>query len=70
MAAKVGMARSLVALKAFEEARVVLEEALSGNSKSIPLRQELSRVYARLGKSELATEQARLVDQLRTANTP
>ncbi|MFN0104051.1 MAG: tetratricopeptide repeat protein [Bryobacteraceae bacterium] len=70
LAAKVGMARSLVALKAFEEARVVLEEALSGNPKSIPLRQELSRVYARLGKSELAAEQARLVDQLRTANTP
>jgi len=70
LGAKVGMARSLVALKRLDEARAVLEEALGGNSGSILLRQELSRVYARLGRSDLAAEQARLVDQMRSAGSP
>src|SRR5262249_14869943 len=53
LAAVLGQARSLAALKQLEDARKVLEEALSRFQSDVPLRLELSRVYARLGQTEL-----------------
>lgn len=67
LAAQAGMARSLIVLRRFEEARQLLEQAVRLSPESIPLRQELSRVYGRLGKADLASEQARVVDRLRGA---
>jgi len=66
LTARLGEARSLVALKQPEEARKVLENALPEYSSDVNLHLELSRVYARLGQSELAAEQARISEQLRT----
>src|SRR5262249_49455946 len=65
LAATLGQARSLAALKQLEEARKVLEEALLRYPSDVPLRLELSRVYARLGQSELAAEQAKIIERLR-----
>jgi tetratricopeptide (TPR) repeat protein len=63
---RLGQARSLVALKQFEEARKVLESALPEYSSDVTLHLELSRVYARLGEPALAAEQAKIVEQLRS----
>lgn len=65
LAAVLGQARSLAALKQLEDARKVLEESLSRYPSDVPLRLELSRVYARLGQSELAAEQAKIIERLR-----
>jgi tetratricopeptide (TPR) repeat protein len=67
LAARVGLARSLVALRELEEARRILEDGLPLHPSEVSLRLELSRVYARLGKSDLAAEQTKIVEQLRTA---
>ena len=67
LAARVGLARSLVALRELEEARQILEDGLPLHPSEANLHLELSRVYARLGKSDLAAEQAQIVEQLRTA---
>jgi uncharacterized protein HemY len=64
--ARLGQARCLVALRRFPEAREVLERALPEFPSDPTLRLELSRVYARLGESSLAAEQARIVEQLRS----
>jgi Flp pilus assembly protein TadD len=64
--ARLGEARSLVALRRLEEARKVLEDALPENPAEVSLRVELARVYARLGMSSLASEQTRIVEGLRT----
>jgi tetratricopeptide (TPR) repeat protein len=63
--ARLGQARSLVALKQFEKAREVLESALPEFPADVTLRLELSRVYARLGQAGLAAEQAKMIEQLR-----
>lgn len=63
--AVLGLARSLAALRQLEEARAVLEAQLNQNREDATLRQELSRVYARLGLADLAAEQARIAEQLR-----
>jgi tetratricopeptide (TPR) repeat protein len=63
--ARLGMARSLAALKQLEQARKVLEEALPEYPSDPTLRVELSRVYARLGQPGLAAEQAKIVERLR-----
>lgn len=63
--ARLGQARSLVALKQFEEARKVLESALPDDPSNLTLRMELSRVYARLGQAGLAAEQAKIIEELR-----
>ncbi|PYT11450.1 MAG: hypothetical protein DMG59_26390 [Acidobacteria bacterium] len=63
--ARLGQARSLVALRQFEEARKVLESALPEYPSDVTLRLELSRVYARLGQAALAAEQAKIIQQLR-----
>jgi tetratricopeptide (TPR) repeat protein len=63
--ARLGQARSLVALKDLEQARKVLESALPEYPSDVSLRLELSRVYARLGQTDLAAEQARIIEQLR-----
>ncbi len=67
LAARVGLARSLVALRKLDEARAVLEEGLPLHPEDVSLRLELSRVYARLGKPELAAEQTKILEQLRAA---
>jgi len=63
--ARLGQARSLVALKELEQARQVLESALPEYPSDVTLRLELSRVYARLGQADLAAEQAKIIEQLR-----
>ena len=60
-----GEARSLIALKQFEEARKVLEASLPDYPSEVALRLELSRVYARLGQADLAAEQAKVIERLR-----
>lgn len=63
--ARLGQARSLLALKEFDEARKVLESALPDDPANITLRLELSRVYARLGQAGLAAEQAKIIEEIR-----
>ncbi len=67
LAARVGLARSLVALGELEETRRILEDGLPLHPSEVSLRLELSRVYARLGKADLAAEQTKIVERLRTA---
>lgn len=67
LAARSGLARSLIALRRLEEARQVLEEAVAAHPGEAVLHVELSRVYARMGKSDLAAEQSRIVERLRQA---
>ena len=64
-AALTGLVRSLVALRQLEEARQLLEAGILKHPSNAALRIELSRVYARLGKSDLAAEQATIADRLR-----
>jgi Tfp pilus assembly protein PilF len=66
--ARLGLARSLIAQRNIEEARTVLEQGLPLHPSEASLRIELSRVYARLGKPDLAAEQTRIVEQLRAAD--
>jgi Tfp pilus assembly protein PilF len=70
LAARLGLARSLIALRRLPEARQVLEEGLREAPNDLALRVELSRVYARLGEAALAAEQSRIAEQIRTAQTP
>ena len=63
--ARLGEARTLIALKQLEEARTVLESALREYPSDVALHVELSRVYARLGLTALAAEQAKVIEQLR-----
>jgi hypothetical protein len=63
---RAGLARSLVALRDLEEARKVLEDGITNDPSEIAFRVELSRVYARLGKPELASEQAKIAEKLRS----
>ncbi|MFN3323825.1 MAG: tetratricopeptide repeat protein [Bryobacteraceae bacterium] len=65
LAARLGMARSLIALRQLDSAREILEQGLTSHPEEIALRLELSRVYLRLGKSELAGEQTRMIEKLR-----
>jgi tetratricopeptide (TPR) repeat protein len=66
MSARLGEARSLAALRRLDEAQALLESAIRENPADITLRVELSRVYTRLGKSDLASEQTRVIEQLRS----
>ncbi len=66
VSARAGMARSYLALRRFEESRKVLEDGISLYPSEAALRVELSRVYARLGKPDLAAEQTRIVEKLRS----
>jgi Tfp pilus assembly protein PilF len=68
IAARLGLARSLIALRQLEEARAVLEQGLPLHPSEASLRIELSRVYARLGKPDLAAEQTKIVEQLGAAD--
>jgi tetratricopeptide (TPR) repeat protein len=63
--ARLGAARSLIALQQLDEARRVLESSLSDYPSDVALRLELSRVYARLGQTDLAAEQAKIIERLR-----
>lgn len=65
LAARLGAARSLAGLKRFEEARQLLEAGLASHASEPTLRLELSRIYARLGLSDLAAREAQVVNQLK-----
>lgn len=65
LAARLGLARSLASLKQLDEATSLLEEALPQYPSDATIRQELSRIYARAGKTEQAKEQARIAEQLK-----
>lgn len=69
LAARLGLARSLMALRQFEEAQSTLEATLRDHPSEVAVRVELSRVYARLGRADLAAAQARAADELRTRQT-
>lgn len=64
LAARLGLARSLIATRQLAEARRTLEQGLEAHSDDVALRLDLSRVYARLGEKELAAHEARIVEQL------
>lgn len=64
--ARLGQARSLVALRQLEEARKLLEEAVPEHPSDVTLRVELARIYTRLGKLDLASEQTKMVERLRS----
>lgn len=66
LSARLGLARSLVALRKLTDARAVLEQGLTDHPSDVTLRLDLSRVYARLGESAMASEQARIAEDLRT----
>jgi tetratricopeptide (TPR) repeat protein len=70
LAARAGLARSLVAERRIDDARQILEEGVLAHPDDVPLRLELSRVYARLGKPDLAAEQTRRIEQLRATRQP
>jgi cellulose synthase operon protein C len=65
VAARSGLARSLVALRRLDEARELLEQSVAAHPAEAALHIELSRVYARLGKPDLAAEQTKIVEKLR-----
>lgn len=64
-AAVLGLARSLVALRRLEEARALLENGKRQFADDVPLRVELSRVYARLGERALAAQETEAVERLK-----
>lgn len=66
LAAHLGLGRSLLALRRFDQAQAILEEAVVSHPSEIAVRVELSRVYARLGRNDLAADQTRVADELRT----
>ena len=66
LAARLGSARSLLSLKRLEESRRMLEDGLNSHASEASLRLELSRVYARLGLTDLAAREAQVVKQLKT----
>ena len=65
LAARIGLARSLAALRRLDDAQKVLEETVTSHPADLSARLELSRVYMRQGKSDLASEQSKIVEQLR-----
>jgi len=69
LAARLGLARSLVAMRQLPEARQVLEDGLASHGSEPMLRLELSRVYARMGLADLAAREAEVVQQLKAAET-
>lgn len=68
LAARIGSARSLVAMAKLDEAAALLEQALPAHPENATIRLELSRIYARSGKPDLAAEQAKIAEKLRAAN--
>lgn len=70
LAARLGSARSLLALQHLEEARKMLEGGLPEHASASALRLELSRVYARLGLAERAEREAEAVQRLREGGQP
>lgn len=70
LAARLGSARSLMALRRLDGARQVLEDGLADHASSSALRLELSRVYARLGLTEMAEREAAAVQRLKGESRP
>jgi tetratricopeptide (TPR) repeat protein len=66
LTAQLGIARDLVALGKFSNAKEVLENASSMHADNQQIHIELSRVYARLGQRDLAAEQTRILQRLRS----
>jgi len=69
LAARLGAARSLASLKRLEQARQMLEEGLGSHASDPSLRLELSRVYGRLGLTDLAAREAQIVNELKAAGS-
>ena len=69
LAARLGLARCLLSLRQVEDAQKILEEGLVMHPSDVALRVELARVYARLGKPDLSSEQTRMVEQIRARQT-
>lgn len=65
LTATLGAARDLVLLRKLDEARKLLESAQSTHADNAQLHLELSRVYARLGERDLASQQTQIVQELR-----
>lgn len=65
LAGRVGLARSLLALRRLDQARSELEQTVAAYPAEISPRVELARVYARLGRNDLAADQTKIADQLR-----
>jgi tetratricopeptide (TPR) repeat protein len=61
-----GAARDLIFLNRLSDARTLLEQSVAEHNTSSQMHLELSRVYARMGEKQLAEEQTRIVQQLRT----
>ncbi len=66
LAAHLGLGRSLLALRQLDQAQAVLEEAVSAYPTDVAVHVELSRVYARLGRNDLAADQTRAAETLRS----
>lgn len=65
LAATLGEARSLAALRRLDEAAIALETAIPRQPSNATLHLELSRIYARAGKPELANQHAKIAEQLK-----
>jgi tetratricopeptide (TPR) repeat protein len=63
--ARLGLARSLIALHQFDEARRLLEEGVRDHKDEPALYVELARVYTRLRQPELAADATRRVQELK-----
>jgi tetratricopeptide (TPR) repeat protein len=68
--ARLGLARSLIALREFHEARRVLEEGQRDHSNEPAIFVELARLYTRLKQPDLAAQATRRVEELKAAATP
>ncbi len=68
LAAILGQARSLTALRRLDEGAALLESAIGRRPPDATLHLELSRIYARSGKSDQAARQAKIAEQLKAAN--
>ena len=68
--ARAGLGRALITLRRFDEARRLLEESIAAFPSEASLRVELSRAYARMGEPELAAEQTKILERLRTEGGP
>lgn len=66
LASRLGLGRSLLAMRRLDQAQAVLEEAVTAHPSEMAVRVELARVYARLGRNDLAADQTRAADELRT----
>ena len=68
--ARLGLARSLMSLRQYDEARRILEEGQRDHGTEPALYVELARLYTRLSQPDLAAQASRRVEELKAAHTP